>query len=251
MSVFKKILIPLRNLFIGLVIVYFVPNTIAQSNDDVDPILEADSVSTIDEGFSGTTDSDIDYEALVRELYGEKESQPIAEDVEAQPEARRKRQEYLGPAPGMFKNSFLNGSHFAINAASPFLVADPLISWYSFVDGSVTFKLPYEVYVESIPLYILFEISSFNFTNSYPEGGSFSGISYVFQASSIGDHSGAALGFGVWDKAMGSMLELNYRFRPTTNTFLRIGTRGVLITEIEPLGAAWWAELRFSTGFEL
>jgi hypothetical protein len=47
------------------------------------------------------------------------------------------------------------------------------------------------------------------------------------------------------------MLELGYRFRPTKNTFLRVGTRGVLITDIEFIGSAWWAELRLSMGFEL
>jgi hypothetical protein len=60
-----------------------------------------------------------------------------------------------------------------------------------------------------------------------------------------------ALGFGFWDSEIGSMLELGYRFRPTKNTFLRVGTRGVLITDIELIGSAWWAELRLSMGFEL
>jgi len=105
--------------------------------------------------------------------------------------------------------------------------------------------------VESIPLYFLFEVSTFSFENTYPQGGDFAGLAYILQASAIGDQSSAALGFGFWDSEMGSMLELGYRFRPTKNTFLRVGTRGVLITDIEFIGSAWWAELRLSVGFEL
>jgi len=212
---------------------------------------ESDSLETIKEGFSGATNSDIDYDALVKELYG-KEEQKLKTKVEAAPkEEQQVGRRVMGPAPGLLKNSFMHGGHIAINAASPFAVAEQLYSWYSFIDASLTFKLPFELYVESIPLYLLFEISSFKFENNYPEGGSFSGVSYIGQASAIGDHSGAAIGFGFWDRSMGGMLEANYRFRPTTNTFLRFGTRGVLITDIEPMGAAWWLELRVSTGLEL
>ena len=149
------------------------------------------------------------------------------------------------------KNSYFNGTHIAINGSSPFSVSGPLESWYSYIDAGVTLKLPYELYVENIPLFTLFEISTFSFENSYPEGGAFSGLSYILQVASIGDRAGAVLGFGFWDTEMGSMMEVNYRFRPTKNTFLRLGTRGVLITNIDPLGAVWWIELRLSMGLEL
>jgi hypothetical protein len=213
---------------------------------------EADSSGLPEEGFVGDGDSDIDYDALIKELYGKEEKPALAADsVETTTSKRRKpRQAVQGPAPGMFPRSALNGSHLAFNASSPFLVADPLMSWYSFIDAGVTIKLPFEVYVESIPLYLLFEVSTFSFENSYPEGGQFKGLAYIMQASTIGDNSGAAMGFGLWHGIMGSMLELNYRFRPTNNTFFRLGTRGVLVTEVYPLDAAWWIELRLSTGFE-
>jgi len=211
---------------------------------------EADSLATVEEGFSGSINSDIDYDALVKELYGQEEKVVAPQRVIESSDNKKNREVLVGPAPGMFKNSFLNGSHIAFNASSPFAVSEGLGSWYSYIDPSVTLKLPFEVYVESIPLYILFEVSSFSFENSHPEGGVFSGISYIMQASTIGDNSGAVLGFGFWDKTLGSMLELNYRLRPTKNTFIRLGTRGVLITDIEPLGNAWWLELRLSTGFE-
>ncbi len=212
-----------------------------------------DTLNTVEEGFSGATNSEIDYDALVKELYGEEKQPDTTASIVADPipAKRRERTRTVGPAPGLMKNSVLHGSHISINGSSPFAVADPLYSWYSYIDASVTFKIPYEIYVESIPLYLLFEISTFSFENTHPEGGTFAGISYIAQASSIGDNSGAAIGFGFWDASMGSMLELNYRFRPTKNTFLRFGTRGVLITEIDPLGSVWWLELRVSTGLEL
>ncbi len=212
-----------------------------------------DSVATVEEGFSGEMNSDIDYEALVKELYGkEKEAAAkVTTPVVSEPIETKGKRRIQGPPPGLFTKSMLNGSHLAFNASSPFVVNQLLNSWYSYIDMGVIIKLPYEIYVESIPLYLLFEISSFSFENSYPEGGTFAGLSYIMQASAIGENSGAAIGFGAWDGAMGSMLELNYRLRPTANTFFRLGTRGVLITNIEPMGAAWWVELRLSMGLEL
>ncbi len=228
-----------------LLIVFTLP-VLGQTEVDGEP---ADTSLTVEEGFSGSTSSDIDYEALVKELYGQEEQVKTPEKVSA-PQEKETRDVVVGPAPGMFKNSFLNGSHLAFNASSPFAVSEQLSSWYSYIDASVTIKLPFEVDVESIPLYILLEVSSFSFENTHPAGGDFTGIAYIMQASTIGDHSGATVGFGFWDKTLGSMLEMNYRFRPTKNTFFRLGTRGVLITNIEPMGNAWWLELRLSTGFE-
>lgn len=223
-----------------------------QTEPDGELGLENDSLETLKEGFSGATNSEIDYDALVKELYGKSEKSPEANIEEpTKLEEPRVVSRVLGPAPGLLKNSVFHGAHVALNGASPFAVADQLFSWYSFIDAGITFKFPYELYVESIPLYLLFEISSFSFENTYPEGGTFAGISYIGQASAIGDRSAAVIGFGYWDRSMGGMLELNYRFRPTTNTFLRFGTRGVLITDINEMGAGWWLELRMSTGLEL
>jgi len=213
--------------------------------------LEPDSTVNIDEEFTDSRDSDIDYDALARELYGTengKEPDQISREIAP---ATEKPARANGKAPGLFFNSGLNGSHLSLNISSPFAVSAQLSSWHSYVDAGITFMLPYEVYVESIPLYILIEISNFSFENSYPEGGDFSGLSYVAQASSIGENAGATLGFGFWNKSLGSMVELNYRLRPTRNTFFRLGTRGVLITNVEPLGNTWWLELRVSMGLEL
>lgn len=196
--------------------------------------------------------SDADYEALIKELYGsEADRDGVTEEKPAEIKKDEKRTAVNGPAPGMFKNSRLNGSYLSFNMASPFAVAGALESWYSYIDGGMAVKLPYVVYVESIPLFFLFEVSTFSFENTFPQGGSFSGISYIMQASAIGDQSSAAFGFGFWESNMGSMVELGYRFRPTKNLFLRIGTRGVLITDLDTLGPVWWAEMRLSIGLEL
>ncbi len=220
-------------------------------NAPAQQVASSDSVSSPNGEFNGSTESEDDYEALIKELYGPKKIKVQSQDAQVEPVPPDKREKVTGVAPGKFKNSALNGSHITINGSSPFAVSEQLLSWYSYIDGGITFKLPYEVDVESIPLYLLLEISSFSFENSYPEGGEFAGISYVMQASSIGDHAGAVLGLGFWDKSLGSMLELNYRFRPTTNTFFRLGTRGVLVTAAESLGETWWIEFRLSMGLEL
>lgn len=209
-----------------------------------------DSSMVFGDGQNGS--SDADYDALIKELYGSEEDRDTTAVAEiADTKKEKKRTIVNGPPPGMFKNSRLNGSYLSLNMSSPYTTSSQLESWYSYIDAGIAVKLPYEVYVESIPLYFLFEVSTFSFENTYPQGGSFAGLSYILQASAIGDQSSAALGFGIWDSEIGSMLELGYRFRPTKNTFLRVGTRGVLITDIEFIGSAWWAELRLSMGFEL
>lgn len=221
----------------------------AQDSDEGRQIVntQGDSLQIIQEGFSGGAGDDIDYDALAEELYGEEKKQIQAPKINNLPEQPLES----SVVRGLMKNSSLHGAHLSVNGSSPFAVAEPLRSWYSYIDASISVKLPYEVVVESLPVYILFEVSSFSFENSYPVGGSFAGISYVMQASTLGEHAGAAIGFGLWDGNLGSMLELNYRFYPLRNTFFRMGTRGIMITDIDPLGPTWWLELRLSMGLEL
>ncbi len=235
-----------------IVIMLFVFPARAQDAADQNEEATKDTLVVFSTGENGTSNADYDYDALVKELYGSEEEVAVAPTKDTDKlEKNKKRTRVKGPAPGIFKNSRLNGASLSFNAASPYAVSGQLESWYSYIDAGMAIKLPYEVYVESIPLYFLFEVSTFSFENTYPQGGTFTGLSYILQASAIGDQSSAALGFGFWDSEMGSMLELGYRFRPTNNTFIRVGTRGVLITDIELIGSAWWAELRFSMGFEL
>ncbi len=224
----------------------------AQDNSDQNEAGTQDTSLVFGDGQNGSGNTDYDYEALVKELYGSDEkAEVVPEDIPEEVDQGRKRKAVRGPAPGIFKNSRLNGSYLSFNMSSPYSVSGQLESWYSYIDAGMAVKLPYEVYVESIPLYFLFEVSTFSFENTYPQGGTFAGLAYILQASAIGDQSSAAFGFGFWDSEIGSMLELGYRFRPTKNTFLRVGTRGVLITDIELIGSSWWAELRLSMGFEL
>lgn len=224
----------------------------AQEQDESNSATESDTMMVFGDGQSGSNTSDYDYEDLVKELYGTDEIDEDSLETQAASAVKsRERNRHRGPAPGIFKNSGFNGSYLSFNAASPYAVSGQLESWYSYIDAGVTIKLPYQIYVESIPLYFLFEVATFSFENTYPQGGSFEGISYIMQASAIGEQSSAAIGFGYWDSEVGSMLELGYRFRPTTNSFVRVGTRGVLITDIDTIGPAWWAELRLSIGIEL
>lgn len=242
----------IRTLLAYGILMMIVTPVSAQDTADQSEAGSQDTLMVFGDGQNGSGNTDYDYEALVKELYGSGADSSVAPVVEsADTKKGENRKEVRGPAPGMFKNSRLNGAYLSLNMASPYTVSGQLESWYSYIDAGIAVKLPYEVYVESIPLYFLFEVSTFSFENTYPQGGDFAGLAYILQASAIGDQSSAALGFGFWDSEMGSMLELGYRFRPTKNTFLRVGTRGVLITDIEFIGSAWWAELRLSMGFEL
>ena len=234
-----------------LLICALIPHLIhAQDQEESASPAGSDTMMVFGDGQSESGTTEYDYEDLVKELYGTDKINLDTLKTQAAAEGKSK-QRTRGPAPGMFKNSGFNGSYLSFNAASPFAVSGELESWYSYIDAGVAIKLPYQVYVESIPLYFLFEVATFSFENTYPQGGSFAGVSYIIQASAIGEQSSAAIGFGYWDSEVGSMLELGYRFRPTTNSFIRVGTRGVLITDIDTIGPAWWAELRLSMGIEL
>lgn len=213
----------------------------------------ADTLVTETSSTTNQQDANIDYQALYRELYGpaQKDTAEVVEPAPVEEKRRKKRGEKMGPAPGLFQDSYINGMHFSMNAASPYAVTGQLNSWYSYIDYGITLKLPTELDVEDFPLFMLFEVSTFSFENSYPEGGTFEGIATMFQVAAIGDRAGASLGIGFWDGKLGSMMEVNYRFRPTTNTFLRFGTRGVLMSNVEPLGDVWWLESRISMGLEL
>jgi len=243
----------LNKILPGLIIsLMLVAPASSQESSDQNAQEATDSLNVFGDGQNGSGNTDYDYEALVKELYGSADPDTTVQTkVVPEGQASKNRQQVKGPATGMFKNSRLNGSYLSFNAASAYAVSGQLESWYSYIDAGVAVKLPYEVYVESIPLYFLFEVSTFSFENTYPQGGTFGGLAYIMQTSAIGDQASAAIGFGFWDSEMGSMLELGYRFRPTKNTFLRVGTRGVLITDIDLIGPAWWAELRLSMGFEL
>jgi len=223
-----------------------------QAQENINAPTQGDTLLVIEQGTGGTIVADVDYDAYVKALYGEPEaSQPAATEPEQTPLEVKRQRRPNGPPPGLFVNSRLNGMHIAFNGASPFSVSDQLESWYSYIDAGITLKLSYEIMVEDMPIYTLFEISTFSFENSFPQGGSFAGMAYILQASRIGDNAAAVVGFGFWESNLGSMMEINYRLRPTTNTFLRVGTRGVLISNIDPLGPVWWLELRFSMGLEL
>lgn len=242
-----------RYYLLGFVLIMMISSVMGQDQGSVGNGSAAPDSAIGQRSDQSQSNSDIDYQALYKELYGEakKDTNVVAKAQPEEEQKKRKRGEKMGPAPGLFRNSYINGTHIAVNAASPYLVAGPLNSWYSYIDYGMTIKLPTELDVEDFPLAMLFEVSTFSFENSYPEGGAFEGLAYIFQVSAISDRAGATMGMGFWDTELGGMMELNYRFRPTKNTFLRFGTRGVLLNNVDPLGAVWWLESRISMGLEL
>ena len=197
-------------------------------------------------------DPDLDYDALVKELYGEssaKDTTAVVENLESVNTRRRARRTDL--QRGMAPNSMLHGANLVVITSSPYAVAPSLKSWYSYVDMGVTVRLPYRTQVESIPLYFDLAVNTFSFENQFPEGGLFEGLAYSAQMKAEWTRLGILVGLGFWDGALGGKLGADYTFWPFNALFLRVGSQGVLITEVEQLGAIWWLDLGLSIGLEL
>jgi len=196
--------------------------------------------------------NDPEYQRLLEELYGEEETATVeASSVTEKEEQIRKRRSRSRTERGLLQEGYLHGMNFVITGASPYAVASNMHSWYSYIDMGFTLRLPYRTEVEAIPLYFDAEIATFSFENTFPEGGLYEGMAYLMRASAEWTHWGTSAGLGFWEGALGGLLEANYTFWPTNVLFARLGTRGVLVTDVEPLGTAWWLDLRFSVGFEL
>ncbi len=220
---------------------------------------EPDSAGAPVEPFSGgAADSNIDYDALVKELYGsEEEPEATTPTTDVVEEKRRKKHKDRQEAErGMASaDGLLHGANLALNVVSPFATSGNLKSWYSEVDYGINLRLPYEVIVESMPLYFDIEISTFSFGNTFPEGGLFEGLAYNIRANAQFNRSGLHAGLGFWEEALGGLLQFEYIFWPGNSLFLKIGTRAVILTDVQPpdvdaLGAVWWMDLRMSTGLQ-
>lgn len=244
----------LRPRFILLTLLVLTSALLAQ---DISP---ADTSSAPIDPFSGSAaDPDIDYDALVRELYGSSEEE-VAEDTTAtvleEVKQPRKRKQRAKTSHNLLSSSSLfHGANLALNVASPYATTKTMQSWYSYIDYGVTLRLPYEAIVENFPLYFDVEVSTFSFENTFPEGGSFEGLSYSIRANAQFTRSGLHFGLGFWESALGGLLQYEYIFWPGNSLFLKLGSRAVLLTDVEPpdadpLGAVWWLDLRLSTGFQ-
>ncbi|MBT5268999.1 MAG: hypothetical protein HOL70_06075 [Candidatus Marinimicrobia bacterium] len=192
---------------------------------------EADSAEVDEWGL----DTDTDYESLItRTADGD-----IIEEVPDHPLELGK---YVD-------GTFLEDTGFTLSLYSPHVVPDELNTWYSFMDFSLTTELPWHFTFEPVELSFSVDVSSFNFTNSFPSGGEFKGVSIMPLARVEMYGAEVELGMGMYTPTFGAMAGIGYSYQ-FHSLFFSAGYRWNWAYNIDPIGSIWWLEPRLTTGIK-
>ena len=148
------------------------------------------------------------------------------------------------------QGSFMEGTGLTFSFYSPQVVNEKLETWYSHLDYSMSIELPWHYQVDPLELSFLIDISSFNFENSFPSGGTFKGVSLMpyARAEVLGFELEAGTGF--FFPSFGVMAGIGYGVQ-IHSVYLSTGYRWNWAANIEPLGAAWWLEPKLTMGIRL
>ena len=146
--------------------------------------------------------------------------------------------------------TMLEGTGFTLSLYSPQVVNEKLDTWYSFLDFSLSVELPWHYEMDPFTVAFLVDISSFNFENSFPVGGTFKGFTIMptVQAQVMGLEAEA--GLGVYYPTWGIMTGLGYSIR-YHSLYLSAGYRWNWAYKIEQVGSGWWLEPRITMGVKL
>jgi len=149
-----------------------------------------------------------------------------------------------------YQGTILEGTGLVVSGYSPQYVADKLTTWYSYLDYSLSFELPQHLEFEPARISFLVDISSFDFQNSFPAGGNFSGVSLMpsLRAEMYGLEVEA--GVGMYYPTFGIMAGAGYSYQ-FHSIFMSAGYRWNWAYQIEPIGSGWWLEPRFTFGIKL
>lgn len=194
-----------------------------------------DSVGDDDWGLEGSSD----YETLItRTVAGEEEF--ILDDASDHPLDFRDE----------VKGTIMEGTGLTLSLYSPQVVADGLSTWHSLLDVSLTTDLPWHFEFYPAELTFSVDISSFKFTNSFPAGGQFRGVSIMPMATAEAFGVEVETGLGVYYPTFGALIGLGYSYQ-FHSLFFSTGYRWNWVYEIDPIGANWWLEPRFTFGVKL
>ncbi|MCF7796707.1 MAG: hypothetical protein K9N22_09910 [Candidatus Marinimicrobia bacterium] len=144
------------------------------------------------------------------------------------------------------------GMAIEISAVSPFWVSRNMKTWYSFMDWRVGVQMPFSF---QLPLYGMrvtasAEIASFNFENTFPQGGQFGGISVLAYGRLLYQQFCVDAGFGLFGNTGGALFGAMYRYPISPNIYLGAGGRAIWVNKIEPLGSSSWADVQFLAGYK-
>lgn len=145
--------------------------------------------------------------------------------------------------------TFFEGTGFTFSITSPYRVADPLETWYSTVDFSLNMDLPWHLAYDPVDVSFGLELSSFKFENSFPAGGTFTGVSVLPMVRAKAYGAEIEAGTGLFSSSFGMRFGLGYTFQ-FHSLFTSFGYRWNWAANIEPVGAGWWLEPRFTIGLK-
>jgi len=149
-----------------------------------------------------------------------------------------------------YQGTALEGTGLVVSFYSPQYVADNMDTWYSYLDYSLSFELPWHYTFDPARVSFLVDVASFNFKNSFPAGGTFAGVSVMpaIRAEVFGLEAEA--GLGMYYPTFGVMAGLGYSYQ-FHSIFISAGYRWNWAYQIDPIGSGWWLEPRFTTGIKL
>ncbi|MCF7807733.1 MAG: hypothetical protein K9M49_08105 [Candidatus Marinimicrobia bacterium] len=139
---------------------------------------------------------------------------------------------------------------WTLSLYSPHFVGPELETWFSYIDLSVTADLPWHFTLYPVELTFSIDVSSFNFSNSYPAGGTFQGITIIPMAKAEFFGAEIELGTGLFYPTFGVLAGAGYSFQ-YHSLFASAGYRWNWVNNIDPIGPNWWLEPRFTLGLKL
>ncbi|MCF6238612.1 MAG: hypothetical protein L3J79_07355 [Candidatus Marinimicrobia bacterium] len=148
------------------------------------------------------------------------------------------------------QGTFMEGSGLTLSLYSPQYVSDKMDTWYSFMDYSLSIVSPWHFEAAPTTVSFLLDISSFNFKNSFPAGGSFKGVSIMPMVRVELYGIEAEAGVGMYLPTFGVMTGLGYSVQ-YHSLFVSAGYRWNWAYDIAPIGSGWWMEPRLTTGIKL
>ena len=150
----------------------------------------------------------------------------------------------------VFNQGILNGLVLETSMASPYWVSKNLTTWYSSIDWRFSFTAPYYYHWGPVMIGLTFERSSFDFENTFPEGGRFQGQAHLGYLTTYWRGLIFEFGGGQFTDTYGLIGGVSGKILEGEHLYLGGGLRGVFIQDILTIGRGTWADGRLTLGYK-
>ncbi len=160
------------------------------------------------------------------------------------------RQPSKAPKGTIFNEGILNGLVLEASIASPYWVSKNLTTWYSSMDWRFSFTTPFYYHWGPVMIGFTLEWSSYDFENTFPEGGRFQGQAILGYVTGYWRGLNVELGGGKFRDTAGAIAGLSGKILEGNHLYLAGGIRGVVIQNIQTIGQGHWADGRLTVGYK-